>query len=109
VNLRAARLEQTKDKWNDKIAEYKKVMKIENSVSLRATDSIAQEKKMKEEKKQHQKEVYKDIAEKQLANQIRREEERLNRLEEERRLVKEFMARENYDANKRINDLKQRE
>jgi len=44
-----------------------------------------------------------------LANQIRREEERLNRLEEERRLVKEFMARENYDANKRINDLKQRE
>jgi len=48
VNLRAARLEQTKDKWNDEIAEYKKVMKIENSVSIRATDSIAQEQKMKE-------------------------------------------------------------
>lgn len=54
-------------------------------------------------------EVNKDIAEKQMANQKRREEERQARLEEERRLVKEFMAKENYDAIKRINDLKQRD
>lgn len=45
MSLRQIRLEQTKGRWDNEIAVYKKSLLLENTETAKAHDSIANEKK----------------------------------------------------------------
>lgn len=45
MSLRQIRLEQTKGRWDNEISFYKKSLLLENSETVKAHDSIANERK----------------------------------------------------------------